>query len=68
MAKQGKQEKVDSPVHCKVKACKHNPGKFGFCGEHFDQFKFGLITKGGEPCLDFDKKLEQYEDWKKKSA
>jgi hypothetical protein len=58
-------------IHCKVKGCKANPSKFEFCQEHFDQFKFGLINKQGEPCLDFEKKEEQYQHWKsakKKSA
>lgn len=65
MGKHGQNpNKVEAPLHCKVKACKHSPGKFGFCGEHFDQFKFGLITKLGEPSADFDKKSEQYEHWK----
>ena len=52
-------------IHCKVKACRHSPSKFGFCSEHFDQFKFGLINKAGENCLDYDKKLDQYEHAKK---
>ena len=63
----GKKQEAAAAIHCKVKACKHNPSKFGFCSEHFDQFKFGLINKGGEPCMDFDKKLDQYEH-KKKTA
>lgn len=53
-------------IHCKVKACKHPPSKFSFCAEHFDQFKFGLINKLGEPCQDWDKKSEQYDHWKTK--
>jgi|GEM_PF-6789999 len=50
-----------SSVQCKKHGCKHSPSKFGFCADHFDQFKFGLINKGGEPCMDYDKKLDQYE-------
>ncbi len=61
-----KKPQVASAVHCKVKGCKHSPSKFEFCGEHFDQFKFGLINKHGEPCMDFDKKLDQYEHHKAK--
>jgi hypothetical protein len=60
-----KKPQAVSAIHCKVKACKHSPSKFEFCGEHFDQFKFGLINKHGEPCMDFDKKLDQYEHHKK---
>lgn len=64
--KQGKAQKAEgsAALHCKVKGCKHNPSKFEFCAEHFDQFKFGLINKHGEPCQDFDKKEEQYLHWK----
>ena len=50
---------------CRAKNCKSSPSKFGFCKEHFDQFKFGLITKNGEFCSDHDKKSDQFEDWKK---
>lgn len=53
-----------SAVQCKVGGCKHNPSKFGFCTQHFDQFKFGLINKHGEHCLDYEKKLDQYEHLK----
>ena len=65
-----KKPETSAAIHCKVKGCKHNPSKFEFCSEHFDQFKFGLINKQGEPCQDFDKKLDQYEHVKakKKSA
>lgn len=61
--KPGKPE-TSAAIHCKVKGCKHSPSKFAFCAEHFDQFKFGLINKHGEPCMDFDKKSEQYEHHK----
>lgn len=62
--KHQKPQKAEA-LHCKVKACKHSPSKFGFCAEHFDQFKFGLINKQGEPCQDFEKKEEQYSHYKK---
>ena len=61
--KSGKSE--STAIHCRVKGCKHSPSKFDFCAEHFDQFKFGLVNKHGEPCMDFDKKSEQYDHWKK---
>jgi hypothetical protein len=54
--------------HCKFKGCKHHPSKFEFCSDHFDQFKFGLITKTGEYCPDYEKKLDQYNAKKKKAA
>jgi hypothetical protein len=59
-----KQGEGSTAVHCKVKGCKQAPSKFEFCAEHFDQFKFGLINKRGEPCMDFEKKEEQYLHWK----
>ncbi|MCO5144336.1 MAG: hypothetical protein M9962_14715 [Oligoflexia bacterium] len=55
-----KQKEESGALHCKVKGCKHSPSKFSFCTEHFDQFKFGLINKNGEPCMDFEKKEAQY--------
>lgn len=63
--KHGKPEK-EAPValHCKFKGCKHNVSKFGFCSEHFEQFKFGLVNKNGEYCPDYDKKVDQYEHYK----
>ena len=58
---QDKKESASSAIACRVKGCKHSPHKFSFCGEHFNQFKFGLINKHGEPSADFEKKLDQYE-------
>jgi hypothetical protein len=51
---------------CKFKGCKHNPSKYGFCGDHFDQFKFGLLTKNGDWCPDYEKKWDQYQVHKAK--
>lgn len=61
-----KKQEGGGAIHCKVKGCKHSPSKFSFCAEHFDHFKFGLINKHGEPCLDYDKKSEQFEHRKAK--
>ena len=67
-----KQNKTEpsSAVACKVNKCKHPPSKFSFCAEHFDQFKFGLINKHGEPAADFEKKQAQWDHRKphKKTA
>lgn len=52
---------------CIGKGCKSKPARFGFCNEHYDQFKFGLIKKTGEPVMDYDKKLEHYQAYKKKT-
>jgi hypothetical protein len=55
------------PTKCMADDCKHKPSKAGFCEQHFDWFKAGLITKNGAKALDFDKKLYHYE-LKRKSA
>ena len=52
--------------HCIGKACKTKPARFGFCEEHFEQYKFGLVNKVGEHVPDYDKKLEHYQAYKKK--
>jgi len=49
---------------CTAKACKHSDARFGFCAEHYEQFKFGLIKKTGEMVPDYDKKFEQYQTHK----
>jgi len=64
--KHGKEDASAGFSPCKSKGCKHSPSKFGFCGEHFDQFKFGLINKAGEHVPDYDKKWDQYEEYKTK--
>ncbi len=64
--KHGKEDSTGGFSPCKFKACKHSPSKFGFCSEHFDQFKFGLINKVGEYVPDYDKKIDQYEEFKTK--
>lgn len=56
-------------LSCPYKACKSKPQQFGFCGEHFQQFKFGLINKKGEHVPDYEKKFGHYSDFvAKKSA
>lgn len=59
-----KQQQKAEHVHCKFKGCKHNPSKYGFCGEHFEMFKFGLINKHGEWVPDYEKKQDQFKAWK----
>ena len=51
--------------YCTAEGCKSNEWKFSFCGEHFDQFKFGLITKLGKKVSDYEKKFDQYANHKK---
>jgi len=45
---------------CTAEGCKAKPTKAGFCNEHFDWFKAGLITKEGLKASDFDKKYYHY--------
>ncbi len=48
------------PGGCLSWHCKVNATRFGFCEEHYDHFKFGLIKKTGEPVSDYVKKFEHY--------
>ncbi len=57
-------EAAASMGHCTAKACKSSEARFGFCDEHFEQFKFGLIKKSGEFVPDYDKKFEHYQAYK----
>jgi hypothetical protein len=52
-------------VGCHAAGCKDKDVRFNFCNEHFRQFKFGLITKTGDPVLDYEKKYEHYHKWLK---
>ncbi len=49
---------------CLAQGCKAKGSSFGFCNEHYDHFKFGLITKAGKPVSDYDKKIEHYQAYK----
>ncbi|MBN21577.1 MAG: hypothetical protein CL678_09855 [Bdellovibrionaceae bacterium] len=48
------------PVSCVADGCSAKIKKFGFCKEHYQQFKFGLVTREGHKAADYDKKLEHY--------
>jgi hypothetical protein len=63
-APQGPKGQPLGKVGCLAQGCKGKEARFNFCDEHFRQFKFGLITKMGEPVLDYEKKFEHYERWK----
>lgn len=63
--KHSKDQGVGGTVMCKFKGCKHSPSKYSFCKEHFDQFKFGLINKNGEYVPDYEKKVDQFANWRK---
>lgn len=73
----GKPETKDKPTQgvtaptalfCSATGCKTKPHKFDFCSEHFNQFKFGLITKSGKPVPDYEKKFDHYQLHKKRVA
>ena len=44
------------PTKCSGEGCNKKPDKAGFCAEHFEWFKAGLITKEGAKAADFEKK------------
>lgn len=46
---------------CKCSGCKKSEAKYSFCDEHYEWFKFGLITKEGKKVMDFDKKQGHYQ-------
>jgi hypothetical protein len=45
---------------CVGEGCKSRPQRAGFCNEHYEWFKEGLITLEGYRARDFDKK---YHAW-----
>lgn len=45
---------------CHAEGCKSKSKRAGFCEQHFDWFKAGLITKEGKAVIDFDKKYQHY--------
>jgi hypothetical protein len=48
---------VAMPDMCLCQGCKKRSEKAGFCMEHFDWYKEGIITKEGRKPVDFEKKL-----------
>ncbi len=65
-AKGGKPAAGSSATGCAAVGCKHQPSRFSFCNEHYDQFKFGLIKKDGQLVPDYEKKLGHYLAYKQK--
>jgi hypothetical protein len=68
-----KQEKTDKAVkvtpnnvisladnRCLSEGCKAKSKRAGFCDEHFEWFKAGLITKEGKYVIDFEKKYQHF--------
>ena len=52
--------------HCFAVSCKSKSQKLDFCDLHFEHFKFGLITKTGQPVSDYEKKIEHFLAFQKK--
>ncbi len=52
---------------CNAEGCKSKSKRAGFCNEHFDWFKAGLINKEGKQVVDFDKKYQHFMSAKKAS-
>lgn len=45
---------------CGCEGCGKKSDLMNLCAEHYDWFKFGLITKEGKRPSDFDKKFQAY--------
>jgi len=55
-------------TYCGAEGCKQSDHRFGFCAEHYEQFKFGLIKKDGKNVSDYEKKFEHYQAFKARVA
>jgi len=66
----GKKPEVGGEVaeHCKCAGCKKAQARFTFCEDHYEWFKFGLITKVGAKVSDFDRKFDHYQAYVAKQA
>lgn len=53
------------PTSCVADGCKKKSEKLGFCAEHYDWFKWGLLTREGKKPVDFDKKYQAFMKHKK---
>ncbi len=51
---------------CSAEGCSKKTDLLNFCNEHYDWFKYGLLTKEGHHPSDFDKKYQAY--MKRKAA
>lgn len=56
------------PTRCAAEGCSKKTDVLNFCNEHYEWFKWGLITKQGKKPTDFDKKFIAFNARKKKSA
>jgi len=51
---------VVSLQRCCAEGCNKKSDRNDFCTEHFNWFKFGLLTREGKRPIDFDKKYQAY--------
>lgn len=54
------QSNVIPLTRCSAEGCSKKTDHANFCNEHYDWFKFGLITRDGKRPSDFDKKFQAY--------
>lgn len=53
---------------CTAEGCSKTADLMTFCKEHYDWFKWGLVTKAGKRPTDFDKKYQAYMAHKQKKV
>ncbi len=53
---------------CAAEDCKQKPARAGFCDEHYNWFKEGLLTLEGYKAKDFDKKYHSMMRRKQQAA
>jgi hypothetical protein len=53
---------------CTGEGCSKKPSRAGFCEEHYEWFKEGLLTMEGYRAKDFDKKYHAWMRRKQKVA
>ena len=56
------------PSKCTAEACSKKPSRAGFCEEHYEWFKEGMLTMEGYRAKDFDKKYHAWLRRKEKAA
>ena len=59
-AEAGGADGVVGSSQCTADGCKKKIDRAGFCPEHFEWFKAGLVTKRGIKPTDFDKKYQAF--------
>lgn len=64
----GPEQQKEGKQDCIGPQCKSKEKRFGFCDEHYDQFKFGLINKAGQHVPDYEKKFEHWLNFKQKRS